>query len=119
MHFLRLSMNQPHAAYPGAQRDVKRSFLLIGKTEVCRKVSMGCKTVSGSRSIHLVRSVGPSNNVLLEVKDYSCFYVGCVSREEAGNLCPNRAYTGPWTLKTLEPFRPEDTVQEEEDPDVV
>lgn len=119
VHFLRSSMNQPHAAYPGARRDVKRSFLLIGKTEVCRKVSMGCKTVSGSRSIHSVRSVGPSNNVLLEVKDYSCFCVGCVSREEAGNLCPNRAYAGPWTLKTLEPLRPEDAVQEEEDPDVV
>ena len=92
--------------------------MLIGKTEVCRKVSMACKTVSGSRSIHSVRSVGPLNNVLLEVKDYSCFCVGCVSREGAGNFCSNRAYAGPWNLKTLEPLRPEDAVQEEEDPDM-
>ncbi|KAG0597044.1 hypothetical protein M758_UG307000 [Ceratodon purpureus] len=112
-------MSQPHAAYPGARRDVKWNFQLIGKTEVCREVSMGSKIVSGSCSIHSVRSVGPSNNVLLEVKDYSCFCVGCVSREEAGNFCPNRCHAGPWSLKTLEPLRPEDAVQEEEDPDVV
>ena len=104
VHFLRSSMNQPHAAYAGARRDVKRNFVLIRKTEVCRKVSMGCKTVPGSRNFHSVRSVGASNNVLLEMKDYSCFCVGCVSRANTGASCPNKAYSGPWTLKTMEPL---------------
>lgn len=119
VHFLRSSMNQPHAAYPEARRDVKRNFILIGKTEVCRKVSMGCKTVSGSRSVHSVRSIGPSNNVLLEVKDYSCFCASCIVRVNTRIPCPNRAYAGPWTLKTMEPLRGREVVQEVEDLDMV
>ena len=91
--FLRSSMNQPHAAYPGARREVDRNFILIGKMEVNQQNSMACKTVPGSRSIHSICSVGNNNNTLLEMKDFSCFCNICVRRSASCEVCPNRSHT--------------------------
>jgi hypothetical protein len=106
-------MDRPHAAYPTAKRVVERNFNLIGQTEVCRKNSMACRVVHGSKSMHSMRSVGPNNNVQLQVRNYSCFCQACVH----GTLgpCPNTEYAAPWRLVNLQPVGATEAIQEEED----
>ena len=106
-------MDRPNAAYVGAKRVVERHFHLIGKTDVSRKQSMSCKTVDGSRAMHSVRSVGPANKVLLQVRNYSCFCEVCV--RSAGGVCRSVAHASPWRVVTLEPTQATNAVQEDED----
>jgi hypothetical protein len=96
-------MNMPNLAYPRAKRVVSRHFIEIGEFEVDREDALNCKSISGSRSMHSVRSVSPFNNVLLEVRDFSCFCEHCVKRTVG--ICPNKDYVEPWKLETLEPVR--------------
>lgn len=113
--YLKTSMNRPNGAYPAARRVVDRHFTLIGKTEVCRRLSMACATVSGSRSMHSIRSVGPQNNVQLQVRDFSCFCNFCVDSE--GESCSSFTFVKPWRVVTLVPTSTDEAVQEEEDLD--
>lgn len=115
VEYLKSSMDRPNGAYAAAKRVVERNFFLIGATEVSRTNPKACATVEGTRSMHSVRSIGPANNVLLQVRDYSCFCPGCV--HGAAEACPNVAYVQPWKLVTLEPIAAEEAIQEEEDLD--
>lgn len=114
--FLKVAMNLPNGAYPRAKRVVEWHFHLIEKTEVCRKNPLACRTVPGSRSMHSIRSVSHTNNVLLQCRDYSCFCRACVSVHAFGR-CPNHLHVAPWKLVTLDPRRADEAVQEEEDLD--
>ncbi|KAG0631145.1 hypothetical protein M758_1G230800 [Ceratodon purpureus] len=113
--FLRVEMNLPHAAYPNAKQHVVRHFHLIGLSEVPRDKPLACQTVPGSRSLHSIRSVSHTNNVLLECRDFCCFCSAC-GRGESG-VCANAAHVRPWELVTLQPLSSDDAVQESEDPD--
>lgn len=113
--FLRVDMNSPHAAYPNARRQVSRHFHLVGLTDVPRDKPLACKTVPGSRSMHSIRSVSHTNNVLLECRDFCCFCPAC-ARHGSG-VCLNAAHASPWDLVTLHPLSSTDAVQESEDPD--
>ena len=108
-------MNRPNGAYPAAKRVVERHFILIGKTEVCRKLSMGCATINGSRSLHSIRSLGSQNNQLLEVRDYSCFCDFCLYSD--GGSCSSAAFVQPWKMVTLVPTSSLEAMQEEENLD--
>lgn len=112
VNYLKTSMNRPNGAYPAAKRVVDRHFTLIGKTEVCRKLSMGCATINGSRSMHSIRSVGPQNNTLLQVRDFSCFCSFCLYSE--GVSCCSAAFVKPWKVVTLVPTSSIEAMQEED-----
>ena len=90
-----------------------RHFIEIGEFEVDSKDALNCKSISSSRSMHSVRSVSPFNNVLLEVRDFSCFCEHCV--KGTVGICPNIQYVQLWKLETLEPVRAGDAVQEVEE----
>lgn len=115
--YLQTAMSLPNAAYPNARREVNRHFHLIGLTEVPRDKPLACQTISGSRSMHSIRSVTYLNNTLLECRDHSCFCPSCVW----GDLgdCPNKLHAQPWRLEQLQPLYNVDAVQdhEEQDPD--
>lgn len=115
VNYLKTSMNRPHAAYPAAKRVVDRHFTLVGKSDVCRKMSMGCATINGSRSMHSIRSVGLQNSTLLQVRDFSCFCSFCLSNE--GVSCSSTAFVKPWKVVTLVPTSRTEGMQEEEDLD--
>lgn len=110
-------MNLPNAAYPLARRIVHRHFILIGLKEVPRDKPLKCQTVLGSRSMHSIRSVSHTNNILLECHDHSyfCPYFAL----GALGTCPHRTHVEPWKMETLQSIISKDVVQEpeEEDPD--
>jgi hypothetical protein len=115
--YLQTAMNLPNAAYPLARWIVHRHFILIGLKEVPRDKPLACQTVLGSRSMHSIRSVSHTNNILLECRDHSCFCPCCVLG--APGTCPHRTHVEPWKMETLQPIISKDAVQEpeEEDPD--
>ena len=110
VNYLNSSMNRPNGAYPAARRVVDRHFILIGKTDVNRRLSMGCATVNGSRSMHSIRSVGLQNNVLLQVRDFSCFCTFCVNSE--GDSCVSSSFVKPWKVVTLVPTSVDEAIQD-------
>lgn len=63
--------------------------------------------------MHSVQSVGPANNVLLQVCNYSCFCEVCVRTTDG--VCQSIGQVGPWRVVTLEPTQAVDAVQEDED----
>jgi hypothetical protein len=107
--YLKTSMNRLNGAYPAAKRMVDRHFHLTGRSEVSRANPKACATIEGTRSMHSVRSVGPANNVLLQVRNYSCFCSSCV--QGGGEPCPNHKYAEPWKLVALEPVATEEAIQ--------
>jgi len=106
-------MSLPNKAYPLAKRVVNRQFHLIGETVVSRKNLVACKTISGNRSVHNIRSVGQENNTLLQTQNYSYFYDVCVYG--SAGICPSQGYVAPWKFVTLEPIDTEETIQEPKD----
>ena len=115
VNFLRVDMNLPHAAYPSARQHVVRHFYLIGLNDVPRDKPLACQTVPGSRSMHSIRSVSHTNNVLLECRDFCCFCPACARGGSGG--CTNKQHARPWELVMLQPLSSNDAVQESEDPD--
>jgi hypothetical protein len=113
--FLKGAMNMPNAAYPKAKRVVHQHFREIGENEVVRTNPLDCKTIPRSRSMHSIRSVSSSNNVLLECRDFSCFFDHCYNG--VLGVCLNKSHVSPWKLLTLEPMKSTDAVQEPEDED--
>lgn len=113
VNFLQADMNRPHLAYPAARRQIDRNFHLVGAKEVPRDKPLACQTVSGTRSMHSIRSVNHTNNVLLEVRDFSCFCSACV-RHGTG-VCIAALHAEPWRLVTLQPIVSGDAMQEVED----
>lgn len=111
--YLPHAMSLPNRAYPLAKRVVNRKYHLIGEKDVSRKHPLACKTVSGSRSIHSIRSVGPQNNTLLQIRNYSCFCNVCIYG--SAGICPSRGCAAPWKFVTLEPIAAEEAIQESED----
>lgn len=83
----------PNLAYPKAKRIVTKHFIEIGKFEVDREDVLNCKSISSSRSMHSIRSVSPFNNVLLEVRDFSCFWKHRI--KDTIGICPNKHYIEP------------------------
>ena len=118
IEFLKFTMNMPNLAYPRAKRLVSRHFIDIGEFEVTKDEALNCKGIAGSRSMYSIWSVSPTNNVLLEVREFSCFCEYC-TKENPGT-CPNKDYVEPWKLMTLEPIQVGDVVQDidEVDPDL-
>jgi hypothetical protein len=55
----------------------------------------------GSWNMHLVRAINASNNVLLEVKEFLCFYHHCIDVVPCDYT--SKGYVEPWKLVTLEP----------------
>lgn len=115
VNFLRRDMSLPHAAYPGARKEVIRHFHLIGVTDVVRDKPLACQTVPGSRSMHSIRSVSHSSNVLLECRDFCCFCPAC--QRHGSGTCVNSAHARSWELVTLQPIASNDIVQEPEEAD--
>jgi hypothetical protein len=107
VEFLKNSMNKEHAAYVGARREVKRNFHEIKESMVDRHHGFNCRTVKGSRSLHSVRSMSHSNNVLLETRALACFCTGCVD-PKPGLLCVSTSHVPPWKLVTLQPCAADD-----------
>ena len=105
--FLKSSMNKEHAAYAGARREVIRHFHDIKENDVDRQHSFNCRTVKGSRGLHSVRSMGHSNNVLLETRPLACFCDGCVE-PKPGLFCVSTSHVPPWKLVTLQPCAADD-----------
>jgi hypothetical protein len=115
--YLKEAMNMPHAAYPLARRPVDRHFWEIPlEGGVDRSNPMNCRTVDGSRSMHSIRSVSHTNNVLLEARDYSCFCERCVFNVQE-IPCPSTTHVSPWRLLTLEPTDSSEALQEPEETD--
>lgn len=108
VNFLRRDMSLPHAAYPGARKEVIRHFHLIGVTDVVRDKPLACQTVPGSRSMHSIRSVSHSSNVLLECRDFCCFCPAC--QRHGSGTCVNSAHARSWELVTLQPIASNDIV---------
>jgi hypothetical protein len=72
--------------------------------------------LQGSRSKYLVCLVNTTNKTLLEIQEFSCFYLACING--VGNPCPQSSPIGPWILITLEPCDANDA-QFNHDNDVV
>jgi hypothetical protein len=51
--------------------------------------------------MHSMQIINALNNVLLEVKNFSCFCCDCV--DVASKDCVSKGYVEPWRLVTLEP----------------
>jgi hypothetical protein len=102
-------MNAPNAAYPRIKRTVERHFQEIGLHEVDKTVAFDCKSVHGFRSLYLIRSVSHSNNVLLEIREFSYFCVDCMNRHPLG-IWTNSEFVEPWILQTLEPISAGDAI---------
>jgi hypothetical protein len=115
VRFLEEAMDLPNTTYLEARRLVDRHFKLIGEFEVAREQERNCKTVYGSRSLHLVRSVNHLNNFLLEAREFSCFCPQCVTG--TGGNCLKGSHASPWQLITLEPVNSDDVLQEFGDAD--
>jgi len=72
-------MSLPHAAYVIAKRQLQQVFLQIKVGDVNRNHGFDCRTIIGFHSMHSIRSMSHHNNVLLQVKDFSCFYCHCIN----------------------------------------
>jgi hypothetical protein len=65
-------MNQLHATYEGARNNVKLVFWEVkGEFDMTR--GFDYMTMVSSQSMHSVKVVNASNNVLLDVREFSCF----------------------------------------------
>jgi len=71
--------------------------------EVNRTHGYNCQTIVGPRSLHSMWFVGHANNVLLETKNFSCFYDKCVD-DIVERDCDSKLHVSPWTLLTLQPY---------------
>jgi hypothetical protein len=73
VNFLKANMSLLHAAYAIAKQQLQRVFLEIKARDVNRNHGFDCRTVIGFHSIHSICSMNHRNNVLLQVRDFSCF----------------------------------------------
>ena len=74
---------------------------------VDRQHGFNYRTVKGSRSLHSVRSMSQSNNVLLETRALACFCDKCVD-PQLGLFCVSTSHVPPWKLVTLQPCAADD-----------
>ena len=89
---------------------VNKVFQDLKVEDIDRRRPLDCKTVSSSRSMHFVRFVDNSNNILLLGQDFTCTCDPCdycVSRDYS-----NVDHTQSWRLITLEPTSISDAVED-------
>jgi len=91
-------MSLPHDAYVTAKRQLQQVFLEIKVGDVNRNHGFDCRKVIGFHSMHSIHSMSHHNNVLLQVKDFSCFCGHCIN----GTLgvCVSIDYVKPSKLVT-------------------
>ena len=80
----------------------KRRFFLVKSGDITRDREMDVTTLRGCRKLHQMFNI-PSSPYKLMVKKLSCYCTNC--RNGQTDDCPNRAYTGAYEPRTLQPTR--------------
>ena len=99
----------------------KRRFFYVGEDEVPRDTSMRSlyKTVSKTRQIHCIRSLGKDGKIAN--RELSCYCISCINEEF--DQCENKDYVMPYEEVSFGNFNVEEpmdtTEDEEEDPEPV
>jgi hypothetical protein len=97
--FLNTTINLPHATYDFAILQV-RILWEIKVGDVDREQSFDARTFLGSKNMHSIYFLSNTQNVLLQVKDYSFFCPHCL--DGALGHCLLENYVSTWKLITLE-----------------
>jgi len=70
--YLQRSMNQPHIAYEGVKKDARRVSWEVKERDLNRTQGFDYKTVARFWNMHSMQAISASNNIFLEVRDFSC-----------------------------------------------
>ena len=81
-----------------------RYFHLIEPTAVDRSRDLDCRAIPGTRSVHSVSSVSPTNVTCLHIRELACFCPECM--DDNPMLCARKAHVDLWVLNVLQPLTP-------------
>ena len=95
---------EEHRAYGKARRNLIRYFHLIKADAVDRTRDLDCRAIPGTRSVHSVSSVSPTNVTLLHIRQLACFCPECM--DDNPQFCARQVHVRNWTLVVLQPLTP-------------
>jgi len=70
--YLQRSMNQPHTSYEGAKKYARKVSWEVKERDLNRTQGFDCKSIVRFWSMHSMQAISALNNILLEVRDFSC-----------------------------------------------
>ena len=95
---------EEHRAYAKVRRTLIRYFHLIEPGSVDRSRDLDCRAIPGTRSVHSVSSVSPTNVTYLHIRQLACFCPECM--DDNPMLCAKKGHVRHWSLKVLQPLTP-------------
>ena len=95
---------EEHRAYGNARRRLIRYFHLVAVGAVDRTRDLDCRAIPGTRSVHSVSSVSPTNVTYLHIRQLACFCVECM--DDNPMLCLKQEHVKHWALQVLQPLTP-------------
>lgn len=104
VNFCNRKEQEEHRAYGRARRTVVRYFHLIEVGAVDRGRDLDCQAIPGTRSVHSVSSVSPTNVTYLHIRQLACFCPECM--DDNPMLCARQGHVKHWALIVLQPLTP-------------
>lgn len=104
VNFLKANMSQRvETSYADSKKPMKRFFwhVLESDVQLLRNSIHACDSLVGTRKLHSVMATNVNNLTSLLVKELACFCEFCT--DNTWDSCPNRRWTGAWTMKILQP----------------
>ncbi|KAG0596207.1 hypothetical protein M758_UG232800 [Ceratodon purpureus] len=88
---------EEHRAYRNVKRTLICYFHLIEPGSVDRSRDLDYRPVLGTRSLHSVSSVSPTNVTYLHIRQLACFCPNCT--DDNSMLCARQEHVRHWALK--------------------
>lgn len=95
---------EEHRAYGNVRRSLIRYFHLIEPNSVDRSRDLDCRPIPGTRSVHSVSSVSPTNVTYLHIRQLACFCPECM--DDNPMWCEKQNHVKHWALIVLQPLTP-------------